>query len=182
MFEGGSKAPAKPERLIMKSLTPILTSVAVAGALLCATGAANAGVNVRFANPESYADLPFPADERARVLNGLTKHFEKLGAKLPSGQDLEVEVIDLDLAGRVEPSYGRGQDMRILRDQADWPSMRLRYTLRSGGEVVGNGEEKLNNMIYLGRANRHDRNDALRYEKQMIDEWFKEKIAPGRKG
>ncbi|PWF46707.1 DUF3016 domain-containing protein [Massilia glaciei] len=170
----------------MKSLaSPYLQlgrRLGAAAALALAAGSASAGVKLRFTDPGNFADMPFAAAERARVLEGLTEHFEKLGATLPAGQELDVEVLDLDLAGRVDPTFSRHQDVRVLRNGADWPSMRLRYTLRAGGQVIDSAEQNLSNMMYLDRVNRHDKGDLLRYEKQMIDEWFKEKIVPVRQG
>ncbi|MES3023383.1 MAG: DUF3016 domain-containing protein [Pseudomonadota bacterium] len=166
----------------MKFPTPLLRRLGLAAALALAAGTAGAGVNIRFANPDNYADLPHSASDRARVLEGLGEHFEKLGARLPAGQQLDVEVLDVDLAGRIDPYFSNQQDVRVMRNAADWPSMRLRYTLRSGEQVISSGEQDLRNMMYLNRTNRHDLSDGLRYEKQMIDEWFKEKIAPVRQG
>ncbi|PWF48466.1 DUF3016 domain-containing protein [Massilia glaciei] len=158
----------------MKTLKSLSRCLAGAGVLLFAAGSASAGVAVEYKNANDFFDVPKAADERARVLTGMTKHFEKLGASLPAGQQLDVEVLDIDLAGRVEPRYGHGEDVRILRGGSDWPSMQVRYTLRSGEQVLASGEGKLRNMMYSQRSNRYKRDDALRYEKQMIDEWFTE--------
>ena len=34
-----------------------------------------------------------------RVMEDLKKHFDKLGASLTAGQDLKIDVLDIDLAG-----------------------------------------------------------------------------------
>ncbi|HZX26131.1 MAG TPA: DUF3016 domain-containing protein [Telluria sp.] len=39
--------------------------------------------------------------------------------------------------------------------------------------MVASGEDRLSNMDYLMRLNIYSSGDPLRYEKQMIDDWFK---------
>ena len=69
-------------------------------------------------------------------------------------------------------------DLRIVGRGADWPHMSLRYTITEGDKVVKSGEERLSSMSYMERYpfSRY-RDEPLRYEEQMIDEWFKEKVA-----
>ena len=155
----------------------VIRSAALAGLFLLSAGSASAGVTVTFSHPENYADLPFSPWDREQILKDLNEHFGRLSAKLPAGQDLKIEVLDVDLAGRLKPGFRGGQDIRILRGGADWPHIHLRYTLESAGQVIASGEEHLSNMMYLDRINRYASGDPLRYEKQMIDDWFKEKIA-----
>jgi hypothetical protein len=115
------------------------------------------------------------------VLKDLEEHFAKLGATLPPGQDLRIEVMELDLAGRLRPNF-RGQELRVLSGGADWPHMVLRYTLEANGHVLYSGEDEIKDMMYLNRLNRYMDGDSLRYEKRMIDEWFMHKFTPRRRG
>ena len=72
----------------------------------------------------------------------------------------------------------------MLSGGADWPMHRpaLHASCRTA-QVIASGEERLRDMMYLdGRSNRYSTGDPLRYEKQMIDEWFSKKIAPKRVG
>lgn len=154
-----------------------IRSLALASLFLVSAGGASAAVTVTFVQPDQYADLPFSSWDREQVLTDLREHFTKLSKTLPAGTDLKIEVLDVDLAGRIYPNFRGGHDLRILRGGADWPHMRLRYTVEQDGKVVSSGEDKLSNMMYLDRMNRYFTGDPLRYEKQMIDEWFKEKIA-----
>jgi len=82
-------------------------------------------------------------------------------------------VTDLDLAGRVEPRRRSMQDVRILRGGADWPTMALQYALHQDGKVIASGSGHLSNMLYLEQMNRYAGSDTLRYEKPMVDEWFR---------
>lgn len=157
-----------------------LSGLALAGLALLGTGAASAAVTVTYTHPEKFIDLADNDVERERVLKEFDRYFAQLAKRLPPGQNLAIEVLDVDLAGRVEPTM-RMRDLRILTGGADWPSMRLRYRLEADGKVLASGEESLSNMVYLDRLNHYSGNDPLRYEKQMIDAWFGKTIAPIRK-
>lgn len=162
-------------------MNPLIKRAALAGMFLLAAGSASAGATVTFAEPEQFTDVPTSFWERERVLKHLTTHFDALAAKLPAGQELSVEVLDLDLAGRTWP--GRtlaAHDLRILHGGADWPHIKFRYTITQGGSVLKSGEENLSNMSYLHRMNRYVSSDLLRYEKQMLDDWFKENVIAAR--
>lgn len=145
----------------------------LAVAIGCGLGNAIATVTVTFTQPEGYTDMPFASWDRERVMKELQNHFDKLGAKLPQGQDLKVEVLDIDLAGRIEPQSRFGNDIRVLKGRADWPTISLRYSVESQGKVLGSGEARIDDKSYLDHFNRYSANEPLRYEKRMLDEWFK---------
>ena len=110
--------------------------------------------------------------ERDDVLKELSRHFEKLGASLPPGQTLKIEVTDVDLAGRENPSLRAGQEIRVMNGRVDWPRMRLHYVLEQDGKVIRSGDAALSDMSYLTRINHYFSNEKLRYEKLMIDDWY----------
>jgi hypothetical protein len=145
----------------------------VAALALAAGSSAWAGVQVTFDKPDDYSDVPFSSRDREQVLAGLANHFSWLGKSLPPGQDLRIEVTDVDLAGREDPARRGTFDVRVMTGRADWPRLRLRYTLEQHGKVISSGNAYLSDMSYLQHINRYSSNDALRYEKRMIDEWFK---------
>jgi len=146
--------------------------VATAAVLALEAGSAGAAVTVTFPKSEGYMDMPFSASDKDRVLKDLQSHFDKLGAKLPPGQDLTVEVLDIDLAGRIEPQFRFGNDVRILKGRADWPVIQLRYRIESQGKVLRSGDARVDDKSYLDRFNRYSANESLRYEKRMLDDWF----------
>lgn len=154
-----------------KIIPTLLTSL-----LLVAGANAYAGASVSFIHPEAYADMPTDAYDRDQVMKDLQKHFEHLAAKLPAGQELKVEVLDLDLAGRILPTTRSLTELRILKGGTDWPHMHIRYSLEANGKVVREGDVHLKNMAYLDRLNRYFSDDGLRYEKQMIDDWFRDDV------
>ncbi len=154
-------------------MTSVFQRAALGGLLLLAAGAAAAGVSVTFTEPDKFADVPFSSIERARVLDDLSRHISKLASKLPAGQELKIEVLDIDLAGRIDPNTRGRDDLRVLQGGADWPQMRLRYSLQQDGKVLKAGEERLSDMNYLNRPGYLGNDTSLRYEKQMLESWFR---------
>ena len=159
----------------MKSATRTLLAAALA---LLASSAALADVTVSYVKPDEFADLPRNAIDRERVLKDFSDYFATLNKKLPPGENLKIEVLDIDLAGRMWPRRNGGEDIRILNGGADWPRMHLRYTLEQDGKVLRSGDEQLSNMNYMQGVSRYSDGDTLRYEKQMLDDWFKKVIVP----
>ncbi|QOY95073.1 DUF3016 domain-containing protein [Massilia sp. UMI-21] len=143
---------------------------------LGAAGAASAGVTVNYVESDKFADLPFVPWERKEVLDELARYFAELGKSLPAGQDLTVDVTDIDLAGREYPTSHGTRDLRVLQGGADWPIIELRYTLSANGQVLDSGKARLSDMNYLNQINRLTDNDTLRYEKRMIEAWFNKTI------
>lgn len=139
--------------------------------------AAGAIVTVAFDNPGEFRDASLQgtysvtAEEPALLEIG--KHLQKLGERyLDPGQTLDVEILDVDLAGRLEPWRTYAHGVRFM-DSVTWPAIRLRYTLRQDGRPEMSAEERLADQIYLGRPRTYFSSDRLGYEKQMLDDWFR---------
>lgn len=147
--------------------------------LLSAAGAGHAAgvVDVSFVAPERYTDAGDDGRTRTDNLARLSDHLVRLGQRfLGDGQSLTIEVLDVDLAGRMKPVGGRGE-LRVVNGRIDWPRMSLRYRLEAGGRVLQSGAESVADVNYLvGASTRHDA-DPLRYEKAMLDGWFKAHFA-----
>ena len=164
----------------MKATSFVYATLAAA----CVTAAAGAiaGVTVIFTEPEKYTDMPFDFHDKRRVTEDLKRHFDKLGESLPAGHDLKIEILDIDLAGRIEPTARAPLDLRIMRGGADWPAITLRYALEFQGKVLKGGEERIVDMNYLLGTNHYNSGESLRYEKQMLDRWFKKTLLPAKDG
>jgi len=159
-------------------MNTLIRRAALAGMLsLGAAGAMAAPAVVTYSQPEQFSDVPRSSWDRERILKLLTQHFDVLAARLPAGQTLTVEVLDVDLAGRTVPNAMSNPDLRVLGTGADWPHMRLRFSVKEGDRVIKSGEDNISSMSYLDKINRYVSGDTLRYEKQMLDDWFKERIA-----
>ncbi len=147
-------------------------------ALATAPAAHAAGqVQVKWIDPDKFADAGRGAFERERTLDALAEHLKGLGRQLPDGQTLSIEVTDLELAGELEP-FGRfHQDVRVLRGRADWPRISLRYSLTDGTRTLARGDADLSDPNYLYRSLRSTRTGALAYEKRMLDDWVATLVA-----
>jgi hypothetical protein len=156
----------------MRALRNPIAALALAGVAAMASAAAVAGATVTYTDAQKFADMPFSPVERERVLDSLSKHFADLGKLLPAGQELKVTVTDIDLAGRIDYNRRSMNDIRVMRGMADWPRIELHYSLEEGGKVLLSGDAKLSDMNYLENARLSTANDELRYEKQMLDNWF----------
>jgi hypothetical protein len=60
--------------------------------------------------------------------------------------------------------------------EVTWPSIKLRYQLKLGDEVLAAGEETVADMDYLRRINAYQSSDPRRYEKRMLDDWFQQRL------
>ena len=133
---------------------------------------------VTFVSPEKFTDIGRYGDQREAAENRseVAQHIEQLAArKLPPGQIIEVDVLDVSLAGRLEPWHFRLWDVRFMRS-VTWPSMKLRYRLNEGDQILASGEETVADMDYLQRINAYPTSDPRRYEKRMLDEWFERRL------
>ena len=53
---------------------------------------------------------------------------------------------------------------------------KLRYQLKLGDQVLASGEETVSDMDYLQRINAYPTSDPRRYEKRMLDDWFRQRL------
>jgi hypothetical protein len=145
-----------------------------------AVGTATAGaVEVKFREARPYADAGNTAGEEEANLQVIDRHLKSLGQRwLPANHQLQVEVLEVDLAGSVRPFRGE-PEIRVLRGGADFPRMHLRYTLLVDGKVERSGTEWLTELDYARRIQRDRSSEPLRHEKRMIDDWFKARFLQG---
>jgi len=163
----------KREEFIMKKLSEIIATLLS----LTFTSSVFAGTSeVKWTNPDDYRDVHAGEGHRAkfkeRTFSHLEKHFAKLAEKLPAGQTLHIEVTDLDLAGDV--NNGSMRQIRVIKD-IHFPRIKFNYKVMAGEEVeLSSGEVNLKDMGFLRTQALKYRNDALAYEKKMLDDWFSE--------
>ena len=147
---------------------------------LCAATAWAGSAEVSFVRPERFADAGRGHDA-AQVQATLSAHLAGLAARyLPASQTLTVEFSDIDLAGELRPVARSGQELRVLRGQADWPRLDLHYSLSEKGQVIASGDEHLVDMAYLQRGGASHDSGALPYEQRLLSEWFTQRFAAKR--
>ena len=152
-----------------------LVAVAPIATLLGPTPAL-AGVKVRFVNPERYTDADFSGPGSSEVTLAVFRaYFETLGRRLLApGQDLSIDVLDIDLAGEYVPR-GRGTEVRVLNDVTP-PRFKLRYVLSQKGRRTRSGEDVLSNIDYQMNPAARVSTDRYVYEKALLDDWFRRVI------
>jgi hypothetical protein len=158
------------QEITMRARTLLLSSlIALAGTAMAGT------VNVSFVNPDSYTDAGNSKWDEAPNLQALAHYLQTLGQQdLPANQTLNVEVLDVDLAGTVK-LRGNGE-VRIVRGKADFPRLHLRYTLLADGKPVRNGDEWLSDLNYTQHLSTYRKNEPLYYEKYVLFTWFKSRF------
>ena len=142
--------------------------------LMAASGLASAEVKVTYVDTEKMTDVPRFASDRESMEIHFREHLELLAKQLPAGQRLNVEFLDIDLAGDQFPRVAV-QDVRVLKGRADWPRMHFSYTIEQDGKVIKSGEPKLADPNYLMSRNRWD-NEQYSHEKQMLEDWFRKDV------
>ena len=152
--------------------------LAFAVACLAVHGIGAAAVTVNYVHDAQFTDLPRTPSQRQQALEDISAHFQALGKALPAGQDLVIDVLDIDLAGREEPNAFALSGVRILRRQGDWPRMHLRYSLVEHGKVLKSGDATLSDKSYGNRINPYPADARWPAEKQMIDDWWRATIVP----
>ena len=148
-------------------------------ALAAASACAGAQVDVRYIEPEKFTDMKSTWLTQENMLATLTAHLQTLGQKyLPQGQTLEIEVTDIVLAGTIE--YPRnGEPIRVMREVTS-PRITLRWRLSSADRSAPMHKATLIDASYLTRINQYHEGDPLRYEKQMLEDWFKRSVVTSK--
>jgi hypothetical protein len=139
-------------------------------AVLLGASPSLAGVKVRFVNPDRYTDAEASGGGRAGALAEFRAYLETLGSRyLAPGQTMSIDIVDIDLAGQVEPR-SRGTEVRVMRDVTP-PRIRLRYTLSGKGGGTRSGEDVLSDLSYKSGARSPIGQYA--YEKALLSDWFR---------
>lgn len=152
------------------------TTAAIIFAIAAASAAAEA--NVSYLKPTEMTDVPRHYKDLETMEFTFTEHLKQLSEKLPAGQVLKVEFLDIDLAGDVFPRVAV-RDIRVTKGQADWPRIHLRYSIEQDGKIISSGEKKLADPNYQMGINTYQQ-ELYAYEKQMLDTWFRKEILPAK--
>jgi hypothetical protein len=141
------------------------------------TAPAHATVTVAFASdPDRYTDI---RNHGLSMAGEIKAYILRLGARyVPPNQHVKITILDIDLAG-MDETFRNPSLPRIMREST-WPRIRLRYELTQNRRVISSGEELVSDQMYLGRLGTASSSDPLRYEKNMLDDWFRKKFAAGR--
>jgi hypothetical protein len=110
-------------------------------------------------------------------MKSLSDHLRMRADRLlPPGEQLQVRINDIKLAGSYEPWHRSSQqDIRFLKDIYP-PRIDVHYKLlASDGSTLREGDKKLRDGAYLQRAV-NDSTDPLRYDKRLLDDWLNREL------
>lgn len=141
--------------------------------LLWATAAvAQPVVEVSYDKAAPFTDAGEGPREVEANIAALTQHLQRLvESRFVTGQQLRIEIVELDLAGQLIPTGRAAQRTRVINGAADWPRIDLRYELSSPAGVVSRGVESLSDKSYLLHS-LPGSDEALRYEQRLLTQWF----------
>ena len=138
-------------------------------------------VSVSWTDPAKFSELKYSGNrwesKRGNWVVTLAEHLRDESAKrLARGQTLQVTITDIERAGRYEPTVRPGlDDIRIVKDIYP-PRFKFTYKVTdAAGAVVKEGKENLFDLAFTMRLT-IDRQDPLRYEKDMLNEWMGAKL------
>jgi hypothetical protein len=132
-------------------------------------------VTVVFVAPEKFTDVKYDwTGNSPDLLDQIHKFMCETGARyVPEGMRLEIKITDISLAGEFEPWRGPSFDhVRIVRSIYP-PRFNLEFRLVDAkGNVVSEGKREIKDLAFQMRIALPS-NDYLRYEKDMLRDWFR---------
>ena len=171
----------------MKKLKIVIASIALSSLGLAAQAnpdeesskTASSSIEVTWGDFDKFRDVRAGSEPKGvfheRVKKSFEKFFKEYSEEVADGQNLVIEITDLDLAGDVLPS-GINQ-VRIMKD-LHFPRMEFSYKLTGAdGSVIKQGDAKIKDMNYLYHEKTWKRyREGFYYEKRMFREWFEDTL------
>jgi hypothetical protein len=141
-------------------------------------------VSVIFVEPQKFTDVKQSSlgDNSPELLDQIQKFMCKTGETyVPTGMRLAVKVTDINLAGKFEPWRGpQFDEVRILRSSYP-PCFKLEFRLTDGkGNVVKEGTRTITDLTFQMRT-AWPPDDPLRYEKDILRDWFSQEFGGARR-
>ncbi|WP_425904954.1 DUF3016 domain-containing protein [Nitrobacter sp. TKz-YC02] len=155
---------------------------AVLAVIILSPALSHAGVNVRFVSPSRYTDAGSYDTSSASVEAAFRAHLDRLGKRfLAPGQNLNIDIVDIDLAGYQQPLRFAPNNVRIVNG-VTLPRIVLRYALTERGRRMRSGEETLTDINYQMNPSARFSGDRYVYEKALLDDWFRRTFSTSRQG
>ncbi|NJD07019.1 MAG: DUF3016 domain-containing protein [Methylococcaceae bacterium] len=160
-------------------------SVLLAAICLTASCLAEADVTVRFDHPEDFSDLSLsagsPEKNTALLTQQIEGHLKWLGQQyLPKGDTVDIVITDIDMAGGFERwRIPDGMWTRIISDVYP-PKIKLQYVWKdASGKIKGQQAELVTDLNYRSMVGykQFPTQDSLRYEKALLQRWFRRAFA-----
>jgi hypothetical protein len=168
-------------KLPLALLFPLAVSAGLAAPPAAGVNGANAHAEVVFLEPAKFTDVKdrdFGDYETTTYLENLRDHvLDRAKHAIPAGHKLAVTFTDIDMAGDFEPWRGpRFGDIRIVKDIYP-PRIGLSFQLvDAAGHVVKSGSRELRDLAFLMKIPMGFRDDPMRHEKGLIDDWLRQEF------
>ncbi len=172
----------KTSRILSLSFLGILSGLGLQGAETRTIARAE----VLFFEPQKFTDVKDSSmgdSERTTYLEQIRDHLlEQAKYYVPEGHKLAVTFTDIDMAGDFEPWRGpRWDDVRIVKDIYP-PRMTLTFRLTDAeGNVVKEGKRDLKDLAFMMKISMSFRDDSVRHEKALLDDWLRAEFPRVRK-
>ena len=145
-----------------------------------------ARAEVNFFEPQKFTDVrdSYTGDfTRTTYLDSIRDHvLEQAKYYVPEGHTLSVTFTDIDMAGDFEPWRGpRFDDIRVVKDIYP-PRITLAFRLTDAeGNVVKEGKRDLRDLAFMMKITMSFRDDPVRHEKALLDDWLRAEFPRVRK-
>ena len=143
-------------------------------------------VTVQWTDPAQFTEIRGSLNSwearRGNWVQELAEHLrDGIRERIGEGERVEVVITDIRRAGDFEPGRGPQTDhVRVMRD-IYWPRMTLEFShYDAAGGLIRGGERELSDQNFMSSIRGRTRNQALRYEKNMIDDWLQREFGPRR--
>lgn len=163
-----------------------ILGLAPAGLPAADEGRTIARANVEFFEPLKFTDIRdnhMGTPDPTVYLPQLRDHLlDRAKFHVPEGHALSVTITDVDMAGDFEPWRGpQWSDVRVVKDIYP-PRINLVFRLTDAeGRVVKEGKRELRDLSFLMKITMAFRDDPLRHEKALIDDWLGHELPRVRK-
>lgn len=137
-------------------------------------------ITIIWHEPDNYRDVEATNGIDSKYLTRVLTDFEKFFHKelvnyLKPKQSIKVTVFDIDLAGDIRPMLIQGSDVRLVSSMYP-PMMDLEYqVLGHDGSIIKKSRKRLKDLAF-NFSSSISSNTALRYEKAMLQRWFKKEL------
>jgi hypothetical protein len=139
-----------------------------------------ANTGVEYVHPENFTDVSFRSMTREaaeeRLERGLTKTIEAAAAQYLSKYQLDVQIVDVAMAGREAfEKPGLNSDIRIRHEMGKPPKISVQYQVKDPrGHIVAQGARVLTNLNYQWGYPDSYYVDTLYPEKQLLRDWIRD--------
>lgn len=140
---------------------------------------AKAAVRVEYVRPENFTDVSFrsmtPEAAEKRLERELTQTIEAAAARYLSAYQLDVQIVDVAMAGREAfENPGLNSEIRIRREMGKPPKISMQYQIKDPrGHIVAQGARVLTNLNYQWDYPDSYYLDTLYPEKQLLRDWIR---------